>query len=117
MFVDPYSATQADYQRQQLNIIRRHQGLPPIPPGRRYVDFIEGWLSLTWHFILTFSLFIGLALWFHPSEDHGSLSGWQTALILLGPLFFFLYLRGRRQLRLDNEYQATLRRWEEAGRP
>lgn len=36
----------AEYQRQQLNLLRRHQGLPPIPPDRPSHS-IAGTLLLT----------------------------------------------------------------------
>ncbi len=57
---------QTEYQRQELNLLRRHQGLPPIPPPqpsprrRLTPDRLIVWFFIAW---------IGLALllWMWPT--------------------------------------------------
>lgn len=122
MFYGPYGQYSSEYERQQLNILRAARGIrPPIPPPRRYVDFVESMFVWTWHFFITTVVFVGLVLWFHPADtptdSTPSMTWWQTILVLSSPLFTLGTLRARRTERLEREYQALLRRWEDAGCP
>lgn len=118
MFTDPYSPTQTDYQRQQLNMIRRHQGLPPIPPPRRYIDFFETWMIWSWHIFLAWTLFFGIITWFvFNSEGDFEPTLWQGIFWFGAPLVLLVYLRARRAQRLEAEYQDMIRRWKQAGCP
>lgn len=116
MFYDPYTAQSAEFERQQLNLMRRHQGLLPIPPP----PYVEDQVS--WIFTRTMFVLKGFVVMFIGQMAAISWTSQETADSLMWPCFFLglavtvrsvqKHRRRRRAMREDQ-----LRAWDQAGRP
>jgi hypothetical protein len=116
MFGGPYDGHIADYERQQLNLIRRHQGLSPIPPPRPYEDFVTGIFALSWMFgvSIVVTIAVGFALGLNDETQSGL---WQVLVTLAAFPVTFLVMAASRAERQEAAYQRLLERWRDAGCP
>lgn len=96
----------SEYQRQQLNLLRRHQGMPPIAPAPYPRDFF--WEGL----VLGMRAFIAI---------YGV---WAPLLIFVGPfvafpagIAFFAIMTKRRTAKHACAYRRQLQCWIDAGCP
>lgn len=96
----------AEYQRQQLNLMRRHQGLEPIPPPP-YPENIMIWsFRMALRFMISFyGVFFAVAVFVHPFA--GVAAG----------LACFLWLTRRRRESLRRQRARQLEAWRRAGCP
>ena len=96
----------AEYQRQQLNLMRKHQGLPPIPPPP-YADDIVTWsFRIAVRFCICFYLVFGIIGVFV-----------NAVLGLVCAVAAFAWLSHRRGIRLRQRRIDQLEAWERAGCP
>lgn len=107
----------ADYERQQLNILRRHQGLPPIPP--QYYEPKDGSDFVITVMILSFWVSVALfaPIFLLPTAVLDFLGPWvwpaSFALLILGAAAKADRDEAAYQRRVD----AFYKRWEDAGCP
>jgi hypothetical protein len=107
----------ADYQRQQLNVLRRHQGLPPIAP--EYYEPKDGgdfaWsvcAFVGWCFVIYITPILFLSI-----EQQDAWGAWPW--VVSGALVLARWVHKQVQDARDYEARraAFYRRWRDAGRP
>jgi hypothetical protein len=103
----------AEYQRQQLNLLRRHQGLAPIPPdysGPSY--FFTRWIGAS--ILLTAALFVPL---FTAPENAEQPVLWHLLASFGMAIGAYAWLSARLNVARQRARERFYRSWERAGCP
>ena len=103
---------QAEYQRQQLNLLRRHQRLPPIPPDPPEQGLAILWLYACW----TAAVIVGTAVGF---RYHASTGADGPAWAIGIGITWWLCIRASRLIgaRVQRRETAFYESWRRAGCP
>lgn len=103
---NPAYAGGSEYQRQQLNLMRRHQGLPPIAPAYRGGDWLwEGLMIGVRAFVSIYVVWIGATFLLN------------SVVAIPIAIAYFVFMTHRRNEKHRRTYRRQLQHWINAGCP